>query len=303
MKQAVDALLAKMRSDDAKPSTIKTAEYRLGHFFGLPQNAQRPLRWISRRGSELYAAAQVGRSADTHQAELALAKQVGALAVKSRWLRLNPFGDIEPVGKKAHGADKARLRVDESRRLYGYCLEDCADQHRVITLGYLLMGTRASELVKRNVRDLDDGGLILWIEKTKTKAGTRQLLVPKDLRDPLLELAHGKSPDAPLFTREDGSRATRYWAYHHVKRICREAGVPELSPQGLRRTQTDMATDAGVSAIAVARHLGHTSTRVTDRSYRDRSVAANARTERAVKLLAGGNDSGNTSDMATEDDR
>ncbi|MFN2530924.1 MAG: amidohydrolase family protein, partial [Pyrinomonadaceae bacterium] len=36
---------------------------------------------------------------------------------------------------------------------------------------YLLLGPRASELVRRNVRDVDDGGRLLWIGATKTAAG------------------------------------------------------------------------------------------------------------------------------------
>lgn len=288
VKQAVDALLEQMRAAGNAEGTVETAEYRLWHFFGLPGNANRPLRWLMRRGDELYAAAQVKRSADTHQAELALAKQLGILCVKRRWLRDNPFAAVEPVGRKRHGSTKPRLRVDESRRLFDYCLARLDDQRAVIALAYLLLGARASELVRRSVRDLDDGGRLLWIERTKSIAGARKLAIPEELRFALLTLAKGKKPEAPLFTREDGRRATRHWAYHHVRRICDEAGVPRLSPQALRRTQTDMATEAGETSIAVARHLGHASTAVADRSYRDREVAATARTERALAVITGG---------------
>lgn len=288
VKQAVDALLAQMRTNGLAATTIETNEYRLWHFFQLPQAANRPLRWLNTRGEELYAAAQVKRSADTHQAELALAKQLGDLCVKKRWLKLNPFAHVDPVGRKTHGSTKPRLRVDESRQLRAYCLERPTDQHCVITFAYLVLGARASELVKRNVRDLDDGGNLLWIDRTKTIAGVRRLTIPAELRDLLLGLAAGKKSNDPLFTREDGKRATRHWAYHHVKRICGEAKVPELSPQALRRTQSDLATDAGETAVAVANHLGQTSPRVTDRSYRDPNVVAAAKMERAFRVIAGG---------------
>ena len=285
---AVAAHLDKMRSVGLSTGTITTAEYRLWHFFGLPGNASRPVRWLSTRGVELYAAAQVERSADTHQAELALAKQVGELCVKRRWLKSNPFENVEPVGRKTHGSTKPRLRVDESRKLRAFCLARPNDQHCVLTFAYLILGTRASELVDRTVRDLDDNGWLLHITKAKTPRGVRRLIMPDELRELLLGLADGKAPDARLFTNESGEPATRHWAYHHVKRICREAKVPELSPQGLRRTQSDVATDAGVAAIEVARHLGQDSTVVTDRSYRDRSVVANAKMERAFRVIAGG---------------
>lgn len=288
VKQAVEALLADMRKNGLADGSVETAEYRLWHFFDLPRNSDRPLRWLNRRGDELYAAAQINRSADTHQAELGLAKQLGKLCVKRRWLKANPFSEVETVGRKTHGSTKPRLRVDESRKLRDYCHSLGNDQHAVITLAYLLLGSRASELVKRDIRDLDDDGRLLWINRTKTAAGVRRTKIPDELRVPLLALAKGKTPDAPLFTREDGKRATRHWAYHHVKRICGEAKVPELSPQALRRTQSDLATDAGETAIAIARHLGQTSPAVTDRSYRDRNVVADAKNERAFQVLAGG---------------
>lgn len=288
VKQAVDAVLEQMRTAGNAESTVETAEYRLWHFFGLPGNANRPLRWLMNRGDELYAAAQVKRSADTHQAELGLAKQLGDLCLKRRWLRVNPFAIVEPVGRKTHGATKPRLRVDESRKLFDYCMARLDDQHAVIALAYLLLGSRASELVRRSVRDLDDGGRLLWIDRTKTRAGARKLTIPEELRFALRSLAQGKAGDAALFTREDGTRATRHWAYHHVKRICGEAKVPKLSPQALRRTQTDLATEAGETAIAVARHLGHGSTAVADRSYRDPNVASAARSERALRVITGG---------------
>jgi hypothetical protein len=43
-----------------------------------------------------------------------------------------------------------------------------------------------------------------------------------------------------------------------------------------------------VSAIEIARHLGQTSPVVTDRSYRDRNVVADAKADRALQVIAGG---------------
>jgi integrase len=167
--------------------------------------------------------------------------------VKRKWLRANPFADIEPVGRKTHGSSKPRHGVDESRKLREFCLYRVPDQHAILTLAYLLLGTRASELVRRDVRDLDDDGHQLRINEAKTPTGIRRLMLPEELRAPLLELIKGRLGIAPIFTKEDGSKADRHWAYHHVKRICREAKVKELSPQGLRRTQSDLATNAGVA--------------------------------------------------------
>jgi integrase len=288
VKDAVNALLAEMKANEDRDGSIATAEFRLHHFFQLPANDARPVRWLQHRGAELYRAAMVARSTDTHHAELALAKRVGDIAVKQRWLRSNPFAGIEPIGRKVHGSAKPRLRVDESRTLRTWCLEHGSEPRAIVTLAYLLLGARASELVKRDVRDLDDNGRLLWIDRTKTLAGRRRLQLPDELSELLLAMVKGRKPDAPLFAKEDGSRATRHWANYHVKAVCKAAGVPVLAPQALRRTQSDLATDAGIAAIEVARHLGHSSTTVTDRSYRDRQVTQDASGERAFKVIAGG---------------
>ncbi len=286
---AVNAVLQFKRDEGLAKTTIETDEYRLWHFFNLAENQNRPLRWLKNRGAELYAAARRDRSPDTHHAELALAKQVGALCVKNRWLRENPFEGIETVGRKTHGSEKVRLGVDESRVCFDYCLRHAAvDQWAVLTLGYLLLGTRASELVRRDVSDLDDGGRLLRIKKAKTKAGERKLVIPDELHGPLMQLVEGRLPSAPIFTKENGAKATRYGAYHHVKRIVKAATGIDASPQALRRTASDVATDAGELGATIARHLGQKSERVTNRSYRSASAVENARIERGLRVIAGG---------------
>lgn len=277
---AVTALLDEMRAAGLAASTLTTAEYRLDHILGA--HKLRPIRWLAHRGAEVYRAACVDHSPDTHHAELALASRVGALAVKRRWLRADPFADVDPVGRKQHGRNKQRLRVDESRTLWTWCLGHADETRAVLTLAYLVLGARASEVVKRTVRDLDDDGRLLWIEETKTDAGTRHLSVPDPLRSMLLELARGKSATDRLFTW------SRHAARHQVRAVCKAAGVPVLPPQALRRTHADLATDAGVAGNLIAQHLGHTSTAVTDRSYRDRQVTQDARRERAFRVIAGG---------------
>jgi integrase len=58
----------------------------------------------------------------------------------------------------------------------------------------LAMGMRASEIVSRVVRDLDDGGALLWRPDSKTLAGRRKLQVPEFLQPYLVELARGQNP-------------------------------------------------------------------------------------------------------------
>jgi len=307
---AIEGFLAHKRELELVDATVESAEDRLAML--LSGCMSRPIRHLVGRGPELYSAAQIypeghrqagqRRAADTHRNALAMAKDFGRFCVRQKWLKADPWAEVDPVGRKVLGADKSRLTVDESRKLQAYCHKHAAsDPGAVLTLAYLLLGPRASELVKRDVRDLDDGGRLLWIGRTKTKAGRRRLLVPDELVPLLVGVAAGRPGDAPLFVHPEkrrrrgrspgGARWSRHVAYGHVKRVCVAAGVPELPPQALRRTQATLATDAGATALMVAAHLGHDvaeAPAVTGKAYIGRDAASDAQAERAFRVIAGG---------------
>lgn len=290
---AVEAFLARKTELDRAPATIESYDDRLRAM--LSPVWDRPLRAIANRGAELYGQAQTGprgrRAADTHQNALAAASSFGRWCVKRRWLKADPFADVEPVGRKALGADKAQLTVDESRRLRAWCLSHSGDPDAVLTLAYLELGMRASELVGRCVRDLDDDGHQLRIGKTKTPAGRRRLLIADQLREALLGLAADRPQDAPLFAHLDGSPWSRHVAYGRVRRACAAAEVTVLPPQALRRTQATLATEAGATGLMVAAHLGHdipAPPAVTHRSYVAPEAARDAQVQRAFRVITGG---------------
>ena len=218
--------------------------------------------------------------------------------MKQGWLKVSPFAEVEPTGKRVFGADKPKLGVDQSRKLRAYCLAHPNDQGAVLTLVYLELGPRASELIRRNVGDLDDNGALLEIGKTKTLAGHRRLRIPDELVPLLRALAAGRPRDAPLFASEptrcrpELRRWSRFAAYYHLTRVCKAAGVPPLGPQAQRRTQSTLATDAGATGLMVAQHLGQAvpdaAPVVTREHYIGRSEASNAQAERALRVLEGG---------------
>lgn len=296
VRDAIEAFIARTIERGRAPMTISNYRHRLemlmGHMLG------RPLRAVLGRGAEMYAAAQPGRQADTHRGALVVGKSWGKWCVRQRWLKENPFADVEPVGQRTLGADKPRLTVDQSRRLQAYCHAHAEDLGAVLTLGYLLLGPRATELTKRKVADLDDDGRLLWIGATKSAAGRRRLIVPDELVPLLIGVAGGRAADDPLFPGQDGRKRdgairplTRSQAHRHVTRVCVAAGVPKLGPQALRRTQATLATEAGESALAVARHLGHATgaaPAVTHRSYVGRDAARDAGIERGLRVIQGG---------------
>jgi integrase len=160
---------------------------------------------------------------------LAKARMLAKWCVAKRWLRSKPVAEVEGIGKRRHG--KAQLRIDEARKWMAKAVEsaDAGEAGAVAAMMALLLGMRASEIVSRVVRDLDDDGHLLWIPTAKTEAGKRTLRVPEVLRPRLQRLANGQKPDALLFGKH-----WRDWPREWVQRLCELAGVPKVTAHGMR---------------------------------------------------------------------
>jgi integrase len=177
------------------------------------------------------------------------------------------------------------LRVDEARRwlVTAVALADGGEAGAVAALLALVMGMRATEIVSRVVRDLDDDGKLLWIPDSKTEAGRRTLQVPELLQPFLKGLAEGKSLEAKLFGHH-----WRDWVRKWVKRICEAAGVPKVTAHGMRGCISTLAVENGVSAHVVAASLGHESSATTIQSYVKPEAVAGAQQRRVMTVLEGG---------------
>jgi len=282
---AIDAFIAVRRAQGRAELTIVAYDGRLRLL--LADYLTRPVRSIQHRGAELYTGALDGRSADSHRNLLIAGSMWGKFCVKQRWLKGNPFAEVEPVGQRVHGADKVRLTTDESRKLEAWCLARPNNQDAVLTLGYLYLGPRNTELSRRCVRDLDDDGSVLVIGKTKSKNGRRRLRIPTPLVNMLRIMCAGRAGDEPIFHGGLGKQMTSEYARKTVRRACKAAGVTVVPPQALRRTQASLATEAGETSLAVARHLGDTLA-VAESSYIERGTADAAQVERAFRVIRGG---------------
>ena len=275
--EAVSAFLDWMAEAGRRPSTVTTARYRLVAFLRLGEG-DRPLSNLD--GEDLYdRRREDGVRPDTHRGELALASTWATWCVKRGWLPANPFAEVEPMGARSHG--RPQLRIDEARAFLAAALADASPAGLACALA-LLSGARASEVVCRLARDLDDSGRVLWVTESKTRAGVRQIPVPAVLQAGLLALARGRAPSDPLW-----GDVTRHWLSHHVRRLCGVAGVPEVSPHGLRGTVASIRVGGGEAVEAVARALGQAGPAVTRRHYLAPGVEAGALADAAVSLLVG----------------
>jgi len=220
---------------------------------------------------------------DSHRNILAEARTFLKWCMGRGYLRANPLEGVEGTGKRRHG--KPQLRIDEARKWQARALQlaDEGEGGAVAALVTLVMGLRAGEVVSRVVRDLDDGGGLLWIPDSKTEAGKRTLQVPEVLRPHLVALAEGKKSDELLFGYHD-----RNWPRKWVGRICKAAGVPRVTAHGMRGLHGTLAVETGISAHAVAAALGHESVTTTLQSYAKAGAGAGARQEKVLTVLAGG---------------
>lgn len=284
VSEAIDAYLDDVAAD-IKPSSRATKEYRLRALHRIDANIDE-LRRVTCLAAYRKRAGEV--RADTHRNELQEAKAFGEWLKEHGWLRVNPWADVKPTGKRRQGKDQ--LRIDEARRFseVAFRAADEGDVAAAAVLVALLLGVRSSEIRDRVVRDLDDGGRILWIPSSKTLAGKRHLEVPPVLRSLLLSLVKGRPATSPLIERRKGEHGTKDWLLYHTRRLCKVAGVPSVCVHSLRGLHATLATEAGATSHLVASALGHASPAVTEAHYTRPEATAAAAQGRALRVLSGG---------------
>lgn len=228
------------------------------------------------------------REAATHRFYLRLAQGFFGWAVRRGYLILNPFKDVQPVGRVSAG--KPQLRIEEARpfaetafRLF----DETGDVLALACVMPLYLGLRASEVLRRRVRDVDCGGSLLWIDAGKTRNARRNLKVDApELQQRLTKLASGRAPDEPLFGMGSTGQPRRRQSLHSaVRRICKSASVPLVCPHSLRGLWATVSVESGAATSAVAAALGHGSFAVTARHYAQPEAVAGARSARVMELL------------------
>ena len=224
-------------------------------------------------------------AAATHRFYLKLIKAMFAYAVLKQHIKKSPFVNVAMVGKVRTG--KPQLRIDEARRFVSTALklfETDGNRLALAAVMALTMGLRASEIVKRRQRDLDDDCGILWIDSGKTENAKRHLRIPEFLRPYLRQIQSGPS-DAPLFPGRKGTPYRYQSLGETVRRICEGAGVAVVCTHSLRGLYATLAIESGAMSETVAKSLGHSSFSVTERHYAQPSAVSNSRSARVEEVL------------------
>ena len=236
-----------------------------------------------------YAERQEQVSVDSHRNELNETKTFWRWCVRKRFVTRSPAEQIEAVGRRNRG--KKQLRRAEAVRLYETAigLANQGDEGALAVAAVLMMGLRSeSELLCRKVRDLDLGEVVLlWIDDGKTAAARRHHEVPEPVAGLLERQAAGRGPGEFLFPGNTSTgHRRREWLSTACRRLCKKAGVPYVSPQGLRGTWATLASEACVSSRVVAREMGHADDWVTKRHYMAPGSEDRARTRKMLKVIS-----------------
>ncbi len=279
----------------AKPQTCKVQLQALLAFFAscLEEDVA---RLTPKSAAEMYKESiavpklnGIARQPATHRLYLALAKGFCQWVVRKEILQNNPFNEVIPIGRVSAG--KKQLRVEEARhyaetafRLF----DEKGDKMALASVVPLYLGLRASEVLKRQVRDVDAGGSLLWIDGGKTKNARRHLKIEaKGLQARLLVLTHNRTPEEPLFGYGETGKPRLYTAlWITTQRICKAAGVPLVCPHSFRGLWATLSVESGAASSAVAASLGHGSFAMTARHYAQPEAVANARSARVVDMLS-----------------
>lgn len=279
IRDAIDEYIAQKAKRGIGKDGLRVSRARLISFFDA-RNAVYAVRDITpTRAASLLAVYAKTTTAETQYKTLAECR------LFARWLRErklivgDPFAALKHQGKRARG--KPQLTIDEARKLATLCFARAAtDPAAVAVLACLYLGARSGEITSRIGRDIDDDGRLLRIPRSKTEAGRRVLEIPPDLQ-PLIAALVGK-PDARLWPG-----ATGKWLHYHCRRLCALAGVPPVTPHGLRGTHASLSVVAGASSHVVAASLGHTSYAVTAAHYATKAASTTALSTRALATLKG----------------
>jgi integrase len=289
-------LEAKATAKKKSVNTVDNARWAVNHWI-IPALGSKRLRELAPEDVEGLLADMV-RAGCSHSTVVRVRSYLGqALAVAYRrgkvgWnvARIAEMPDVEPrPARRALTIDEARAILTE------------ASTHRLnaLFITAMMLGLRPGELTGLRWVDVDLDAATLEVSgsmkfergklrrgKPKTDGSDRPLSLPAPVVAALRihrraqkeeRLAAGANwADLGLvFANQIGGPIDPSNLRTTVKRLCKRAGVPEISPNELgRHTAANLLYDAGVPLEQIADILGHESTRMLERHYRHKGRAA-----------------------------
>jgi len=280
----LEQYLQSLKVNGRRDSTINSARVKIGVL--VQPLLSRPVSQVTPIQAQNQYREAVSRYSGAYQRScLKLAKIMWRWAEQEGLAKINPWANVRPVGRVNKG--KEQLRLDEARKLTNVCLEHALlDDGALAVLLAICLALRSSEITRRTVRDVDDGGTRLIVVRAKTKAGERAPEIPNFLQPAMAVRTTGRRPnDLLLPSVESCSRSTHQWLAKQVRRYCDLAGVPRVCPHALRGGMASIAYAAGALPHLVAAVLGHSSESITEAHYATKASQEAGAQERRIRLI------------------
>ncbi len=227
---------------------------------------------------------------------LAMLRRVLDYAERLELVVRNPAARLDAAvfGEARNGRTRS-LTAEEVAALFEAVDGEWIDNY--VRLG-LYVGARPSELaaLQWDAVDLDTGrieirrsrrkvaGGYAIVEALKTTGSLRVLELPAPAVDVLraqrtaVLAAQMKATSWPhpelVFPSQNGTLLDPPNVRRDLKRICRNAGLPEVGPNALRHSVASLLAEAGESPARVAHLLGHTTPATAMRHYTHRTAEA-----------------------------
>lgn len=189
------------------------------------------------------------------KAALNYAYREGWVPDDTEWRRVRPY-------PRAVVGPGTYLTLDQCRLLVAHCPPD----FKRLVKGALYTGARLSELkrIKREDVDVATGSIAIYDGKQRSyRSLTLTAEATRFFADAITQCA----PDSHVFARADGKGWNETDPYPRLAFACQNAGIPRVTFHQLRHTFASLLAMEGTPMAVIARCLGHTTTRVCERTY------------------------------------
>ncbi len=171
------------------------------------------------------------------------------------WRRVRPFAKVEEAVVRY-------LTPDEARRL----VNACGGEFRKLVQAAILTGCRYSELSRLTCSDYnpDSGTLAIRLAKGRL----RHVVLTEDANHCFALWTAGKSGPERVFLRADGEVWSKSHQLRPLELASKAAKIsPSVTFHVLRHTHGSHLAMQGVPFGVIARQLGHSDTRMTEKHY------------------------------------
>lgn len=178
------------------------------------------------------------------------------------------------------------LDIDEQQKLTTYLINSFTDfePYKNAFLIELYMGLRIGEVLSLKKEHIDLRRNLITVNTTmtrdeygkrvigntpKTKAGIRQVPIPPNIRNEIIEqlqLANTHKENL-LFVSNAGTYADPVNVNHVLKRICKSLDIQDVTSHSLRHTFATRCIEAGMQAVALKELMGHSDVSITLNVY------------------------------------